>query len=62
MTVIFVKVVEKCFNLENYRTYLNFFIQVYSFYGNRTNGEFFVHNAFVYPENENDAVEIKLGK
>ncbi|XP_042896434.1 actin-histidine N-methyltransferase isoform X1 [Parasteatoda tepidariorum] len=35
--------------------------QVFMFYGPRTNGEFFVHNGFVYTENENDAIEIKLG-
>ncbi|GIY12281.1 actin-histidine N-methyltransferase [Caerostris darwini] len=35
--------------------------KVCMFYGPRTNAEFLVHNGFVYPENENDAVEIKLG-
>ncbi|GIY88642.1 actin-histidine N-methyltransferase [Caerostris extrusa] len=35
--------------------------EVCMFYGPRTNAEFLVHNGFVYPENENDAVEIKLG-
>lgn len=32
------------------------------FYGPRTNAEFVVHNGFIYLENENDAIEIKLGK
>ncbi|KAF8777939.1 Actin-histidine N-methyltransferase like protein [Argiope bruennichi] len=36
-------------------------IKVFMFYGPRTNAEFMVHNGFVYPENENDAIEIKLG-
>ncbi|GFT00203.1 actin-histidine N-methyltransferase [Nephila pilipes] len=35
--------------------------EVCMFYGPRTNAEFMVHNGFVYPENEHDAVEIKLG-
>ncbi|XP_054718071.1 actin-histidine N-methyltransferase-like [Uloborus diversus] len=35
--------------------------EVCMFYGARTNCEYFLHNAFVYPENENDALEIKLG-
>ncbi|XP_035217158.1 actin-histidine N-methyltransferase-like isoform X2 [Stegodyphus dumicola] len=35
--------------------------EVCMFYGPRTNAEFFAHNGFVYLDNENDAVEIKLG-
>ncbi|GFX57948.1 actin-histidine N-methyltransferase [Trichonephila clavipes] len=35
--------------------------EVCMFYGPRTNAEFMVHNGFVYAENENDAIEIKLG-
>ncbi|XP_064489600.1 actin-histidine N-methyltransferase-like isoform X1 [Ornithodoros turicata] len=35
--------------------------EVTIFYGRRTNSEFLVHNGFVYPGNEHDAVDIKLG-
>lgn len=35
--------------------------QVYIFYGVRTNADFLVHNGFVYPDNEHDAVKIRLG-
>ncbi|KAE9545321.1 hypothetical protein AGLY_000864 [Aphis glycines] len=35
--------------------------QVFIFYGVRTNADFLVHNGFVYPDNEHDAVKIRLG-
>lgn len=35
--------------------------QTYIFYGVRTNADFLVHNGFVYPDNEHDAVKIRLG-
>lgn len=35
--------------------------QVYIFYGVRTNADFLVHNGFVYPDNEHDAVKVHLG-
>ncbi|KAG8185873.1 hypothetical protein JTE90_004415 [Oedothorax gibbosus] len=35
--------------------------EVYMFYGPRSNAEFLVHNGFVYSENSNDTLEIKLG-
>ncbi|XP_041353715.1 actin-histidine N-methyltransferase-like isoform X2 [Gigantopelta aegis] len=35
--------------------------QIYIFYGARSNAEFLVHNGFVYPENENDRLCLKLG-
>uniref|UniRef100_A0A0B7BBI2 protein-histidine N-methyltransferase n=1 Tax=Arion vulgaris TaxID=1028688 RepID=A0A0B7BBI2_9EUPU len=35
--------------------------QVFIFYGPRSNGEFLVHNGFVYPENEHDRLCFKLG-
>ncbi|CAG0886057.1 unnamed protein product [Darwinula stevensoni] len=35
--------------------------QVFIFYGVRSNGEFLVHNGFVYPENEEDVVALRLG-
>ncbi|KAI1295480.1 Actin-histidine N-methyltransferase [Halotydeus destructor] len=31
------------------------------YYGNRSNGEFFIHNGFVYGDNEDDFVPLKLG-
>ncbi|KAK7504177.1 hypothetical protein BaRGS_00004481 [Batillaria attramentaria] len=35
--------------------------QIFMFYGPRSNGEFLVHNGFVYPENEHDRLCLKLG-
>ncbi|BFZ12485.1 hypothetical protein BsWGS_15524 [Bradybaena similaris] len=35
--------------------------QILIFYGPRSNGEFLVHNGFVYPENEHDRLCLKLG-
>lgn len=35
--------------------------EVTIFYGRRTNAEFFIHNGFVFPENQHDSVDIKLG-
>jgi len=35
--------------------------QIFIFYGPRTNSEFFVHNGFVYPENEHDGLRLRLG-
>lgn len=32
------------------------------FYGPRSNGEFFVHNGFVYAENDHDRLSLKLGE
>nr|KAG5711994.1 hypothetical protein BaRGS_026435 [Batillaria attramentaria] len=34
---------------------------IFMFYGPRSNGEFLVHNGFVYPENEHDRLCLKLG-
>jgi histone-lysine N-methyltransferase SETD3 len=36
--------------------------QILIFYGPRSNGEFLVHNGFVYPDNEHDQLRLKLGK
>ncbi|XP_021918937.1 histone-lysine N-methyltransferase setd3 isoform X2 [Zootermopsis nevadensis] len=35
--------------------------QIFIFYGPRTNSELFVHNGFVYPENEHDGLRLRLG-
>jgi len=35
--------------------------QILIFYGPRSNGEFLVHNGFVYPDNEHDQLRMKLG-
>jgi histone-lysine N-methyltransferase SETD3 len=35
--------------------------QIFIFYGPRTNSEFFVHNGFVYPDNEHDGLRLRLG-
>ncbi|KAH9507193.1 Histone-lysine N-methyltransferase setd3 [Bulinus truncatus] len=35
--------------------------QILMFYGPRSNGEFLVHNGFVYPDNEHDRLCLKLG-
>ncbi|KAJ9592062.1 hypothetical protein L9F63_001401 [Diploptera punctata] len=35
--------------------------QIFIFYGARTNSELFVHNGFVYPDNEHDGLKLKLG-
>ncbi|KAL1510056.1 hypothetical protein ABEB36_004712 [Hypothenemus hampei] len=35
--------------------------QLFIFYGARTNADFFIHNGFVYEENENDTYWIRLG-
>ncbi|PVD25870.1 hypothetical protein C0Q70_13534 [Pomacea canaliculata] len=35
--------------------------QLFMFYGPRSNGEFFVHNGFVYAENDHDRLSLKLG-
>jgi histone-lysine N-methyltransferase SETD3 len=35
--------------------------QIFIFYGPRTNSELFVHNGFVYPENEHEGLRLKLG-
>ncbi|XP_030745557.1 actin-histidine N-methyltransferase [Sitophilus oryzae] len=35
--------------------------QLFIFYGPRTNSDFFIHNGFVYNENENDLYWIRLG-
>lgn len=35
--------------------------QIFIFYGQRTNLEFFVHNGFVYEDNSHDAYQINLG-
>ncbi|GFN94514.1 histone-lysine N-methyltransferase, partial [Plakobranchus ocellatus] len=35
--------------------------QILIFYGPRSNGEFLVHNGFVYPDNEHDRLCLKLG-
>jgi len=34
--------------------------QIFIFYGPRTNAEFFVHNGFVYPDNEHDGMRLRL--
>lgn len=41
---------------------LNFHFQLFMFYGPRSNGEFFVHNGFVYAENDHDRLSLKLGE
>ena len=35
--------------------------QIFIFYGPRTNSEFFIHNGFVYPDNEHDGLRLRLG-
>lgn len=35
--------------------------QLFIFYGARSNADFFIHNGFVYEDNENDAYWIRLG-
>ncbi|GFG32224.1 hypothetical protein Cfor_02037 [Coptotermes formosanus] len=35
--------------------------QIFISYGPRTNSEFFVHNGFVYPDNEHDGLRLRLG-
>ncbi|XP_044729281.1 actin-histidine N-methyltransferase [Chrysoperla carnea] len=35
--------------------------QVFMFYGDRTNADMFLHNGFVYPDNENDGYSLRLG-
>ena len=35
--------------------------QIFIFYGARTNSELFVHNGFVYPDNEHDGLRLRLG-
>ncbi|XP_059178140.1 actin-histidine N-methyltransferase-like [Physella acuta] len=47
----------ECFALRNFPIDQ----QVLIFYGPRSNGEFLVHNGFVYPENEHDRLCLKLG-
>ncbi|XP_064602979.1 actin-histidine N-methyltransferase-like [Liolophura sinensis] len=47
----------ECFCMKDFLTDQQIFI----FYGARSNGEFFVHNGFVYKENEHDSLSIKLG-
>jgi len=36
--------------------------QVFICYSTRPNSDFLVHNGFVYPDNPNDTVQIKLGQ
>jgi hypothetical protein len=38
-----------------------FLFQIYIFYGARSNSQFLIHSGFVYPENENDRLPLKLG-
>ena len=42
-------------------TVILFFSQILIFYGPRSNGEFLVHNGFVYADNEHDRLCLKLG-
>ena len=35
--------------------------QVFIYYGDRTNSDFFLHNGFVYGDNKNDGYLLKLG-
>jgi len=35
--------------------------QIFIFYGPRTNSEFFIHNGFVYLDNEHDGLRLTLG-
>lgn len=37
------------------------YAQIFIYYGSRSNGEFFVHNGFVYKDNSNDFVPLRLG-
>lgn len=36
-------------------------LQIYIFYGTRSNAEFVIHNGFFYEDNAHDRVKIKLG-
>ncbi|CAG9836561.1 unnamed protein product [Diabrotica balteata] len=47
----------ECLALKDYQPGEQFFI----FYGARTNADFFIHNGFVYENNEHDGYWIKLG-
>lgn len=47
----------QCYAMEDYHKG----DQIFIFYGARPNFEFFIHNAFVDPDNEFDSVAIKLG-
>lgn len=38
-----------------------FFLQIYIFYGTRSNAEFVIHNGFFFQDNAHDRVKIKLG-
>lgn len=42
-------------------TILLFFLQIYIFYGTRSNAEFVIHNGFFFQNNSHDRVKIKLG-
>lgn len=35
--------------------------EIFNYYGDRTNGDFFLNNGFVYADHKKDAVRIKLG-
>lgn len=35
--------------------------EVFNYYGDRTNAEFFLHNGFVYDNHTNDSVRVKIG-
>ncbi len=37
------------------------FLQIYIFYGTRSNAEFVIHNGFFFQDNAHDRVKIKLG-
>lgn len=35
--------------------------EIFNYYGNRKNADFFLHNGFVYEEHNDDSVRIKIG-
>lgn len=35
--------------------------EIYNYYGDRTNAEFFLHNGFVFDDHTNDSVRVKIG-
>ena len=35
--------------------------EIFNYYGNRKNADFFLHNGFVYEDHANDSVRIKIG-
>lgn len=50
-----------CSNVSNYKVFPFVFLQIYIFYGTRSNAEFVIHNGFFFEDNAHDRVKIKLG-